>query len=259
MLGIFSPDQAMKIIDDQAIEIGEPSNLEEQAIKLVGRDVYEKLIKGYTKKQWMKDPKELPKEIIKRLPVRFTYDNNYFYDKYQGIPIGGYTPIFEKLLSGIEVRLNTDYFSTEMPPHDRVIFTGPIDRFFDYKHGKLEYKTTRFEHFRHETENVQGTATMNYTDEEVTYTRTIEHRHFENSDSRVSWFTYEYPTPYVAGETEPYYPVNDTENNSIYAKYQEEAEKIKDKVIFGGRLGEYRYYDMHQVIESALDFVERIR
>lgn len=258
MWGISAPDEAKSIIESQSSEIGDPVNLEEQAIKLVGRDVYEKLIKGYTKKQWRKEPKDLPKEIIKRLPVRFTYDNNYFFDKYQGIPIGGYTPIFEKLLSGIEVSLNTDFFTADLPEHDKVIFTGPIDRFFDYRHGKLEYKTTRFEHFRHETENVQGTATINYTDEEIPYTRTIEHRHFENSESDVSWVSYEYPTQYIAGETEPYYPVNDRENNEIYSKYREEAERLNGKVLFGGRLGEYKYYDMHQVIESALDFASRL-
>ena len=258
MWGISLPQEARDIIARQSSEIGDPANLEEQAIKLVGRDVYEKLIRGYTKKQWRKDPRDLPKEIINRLPVRFTYDNNYFYDKYQGVPVGGYTRIFEKLLDGIDVLLDTDYFSADLPDHERVIFTGPIDRFFDYRHGRLEYKTTRFEHFRHETDNVQGTATINYTDEEVPYTRTIEHRHFEGSESDVSWLTYEYPTEYVAGETEPYYPVNDAENNAIYSRYSEEAEKLGGKVLFGGRLGEYKYYDMHKVIESALAFVEKL-
>lgn len=258
MWNVSTPDEARRKIAEQSSGVSEPTNLEEQAIKLVGTEVYEKLIKGYTKKQWKKDPKDLPKEIIKRLPVRYTYDNNYFYDKYQGIPIGGYTQIFEKLLSGVDVMLSTDYFSAELPPHERVIYTGPIDRFFEYKHGSLEYKTTRFEHFRIETNNVQGTATMNYTDEDVPYTRTIEHRHFENSDSDVSWFTYEYPHDYVPEVTEPYYPVNDVENNRIYGLYKEEADSIKDKVLFGGRLGEYKYYDMHQVISTALDFVEKL-
>lgn len=258
MWNISTPNEARLKITEQSSVVSEPTNLEEQAIKLVGTEVYEKLIKGYTKKQWKKDPKDLPKEIIKRLPVRYTYDNNYFYDKYQGIPIGGYTQIFEKLLSGVDVMLSTDYFSVELPLHERVIYTGPIDRFFDYKHGSLEYKTTRFEHFRFETNNVQGTATMNYTDENVPYTRTIEHRHFENSESDVSWLTYEYPHNYLPEETEPYYPVNDVENNRIYGLYKEEADNIKDKVLFGGRLGEYKYYDMHQVISTALDFVERL-
>lgn len=258
MWNISTPEEAKKKIVEQSSGILDPSNLEEQAIKLVGSEVYEKLIKGYTKKQWKKDPKDLPKEIIKRLPVRFTYDNNYFYDKYQGIPIGGYTQIFEKLLDGIDVMLSTDYFNTELPSHKRVIYTGPIDRYFNYKYGKLEYKTTRFEHFRIESDNVQGTATMNYTDEAVPYTRTIEHRHFENSDSDVSWFTYEYPYDYVPEETEPYYPVNDVNNNRIYNLYKEEANSISNEVLFGGRLGEYKYYDMHQVISSALNFVEQL-
>ncbi len=258
MWGISSPEEAKSIIQSQGSGISEPKNLEEQAIKLVGTDIYEKLIKGYTKKQWMKDPKDLPKEIIKRLPVRFTYDNNYFYDRYQGIPIGGYTKIFEKLLDGIEVRLGTDYLTDEMPEHERAIFTGPIDRFFGYKHGTLEYKTTRFENVRLDSDNAQGTAMMNYTDESIPYTRTIEHRHFEKCESESTWLTYEYPQPYLPGETEPYYPVNDEKNNSTYSLYREEAEKIKDRVLFGGRLGEYRYYDMHQVIESALDFAERL-
>lgn len=258
MWGISTPEQAREIIDEQSKDILEPKNLEEQAIKLVGKDIYEKLIKGYTTKQWMKSPDLLPKEIIKRLPVRFTYDNNYFYDKYQGIPIGGYTQIFEKLLDGIEVRLNTDYLTDDMPEHDKVIFTGPIDKFFNYKYGQLEYKTTRFEHIRLDTTNAQGTATVNYTDVETPYIRTIEHRHFEKSESDVTWFTYEYPHPYKPDETEPYYPVNDSLNNEIYSKYKEEADKINDRVLFGGRLGEYKYYDMHQVIEHALNFVNKI-
>lgn len=253
--GVNSPQQAKHIIDEQSKDVGEPQNLEEQAIKLVGRDVYEKLIKGYTAKQWRKDPKELPKEIIKRLPVRFTYDNNYFNDTYQGIPIGGYTQIFEKLLDGIEVRLNTDYFTDELPEHDKVIYTGPIDRFFNYKYGELEYKTTQFNHRHLDTDNFQGTAVMNYTEEEIQHTRIIEHKHFENNKTDSTWVTWEYPTEYVVGETEPYYPVNDLDNNSKYEKYKLESEKL-DKVYFGGRLAEYKYYDMHQVIESALNFIK---
>ena len=214
------------------------------------------MIKGYTKKQWKKDPKDLPKEIIKRLPVRFTYDNNYFYDKYQGIPIGGYTQIFEKLLKGIDVKLNTDYFKIDLPEYKKVIYTGPIDRFFDYKYGHLEYKTTRFENKLLDVENYQGTATMNFTDEDVPYTRVIEHKHFENSDTDKTWITYEYPTDYIPDKTEPYYPVNDSLNNEIYNKYKEEANKL-DNILFGGRLGEYKYYDMHQVIDSALNFIKR--
>jgi UDP-galactopyranose mutase len=256
MWGIKKPDEAKKIIEEQSSHIIEPKNLEEQAIKLVGTDIYEKLIKGYTKKQWKKDPKDLPKEIIKRLPVRFTYDNNYFFDKYQGIPIGGYTQIFEKLLDGIDLKLNTDYFNCELPKHGKVIYTGPIDKFFEYKYGYLEYKTTRFESQLVNTDNYQGTSLMNYTDESVEFTRVIEHKHFENNESDKTWITFEYPTIYDPNITEPYYPVNDEENNSLYLKYKKDAEKIKDKVLFGGRLGEYKYYDMHQVIESALNFIK---
>ena len=219
--------------------------------------MYEKLIKGYTTKQWKKNPKELPKEIITRLPVRFTFDGNYFNDKYQGIPIGGYTQIFEKLLDGIEVRLGVDYFKDELPEHTKVIYTGPIDRFFDYKYGELEYKTTRFEHKHFDTPNYQGTAVMNYTEEEIVHTRTIEHKHFESSDTPSTWVSWEYPHTYKAGETEPYYPVNDKSNTEIYSKYKEEANKLSDSVLFGGRLAEYKYYDMHQVIASALDFINK--
>ena len=218
---ITHPDQAKRIIKGQSEHIGEPTNLEEQAIKLVGTDVYEKLIKGYTAKQWRKDPKELPASIIKRLPVRFTYNNNYFNDKYQGIPIGGYTQIFEKLLEGIEVKLGIDYFKDELPKHDKVIYTGPIDIFYNYQFGELEYK------------------------------------HFEDVKSDSTWITFEYPIEYKAESTEPMYPVNDTENNSKYQKYKELANQEKD-IIFGGRLAEYKYYDMHQVIESALNKVKEI-
>jgi UDP-galactopyranose mutase len=252
--GVISPQQAKHIIDEQSKDIGEPQNLEEQAIKLVGRDVYEKLIKGYTAKQWRKDPKDLPKEIIKRLPVRFTYDNNYFNDTYQGIPIGGYTQIFEKLLDGIDVKLNTDYFTDELPEYDKVIYTGPIDRFFDYKYGELEYKTTKFNHRHLETDNFQGTALMNFTEESKEHTRIIEHKHFENNQTDTTWVTWEYPTEYVVGKTEPYYPVNDLDNNEKYEMYKLETKKL-DNIFFGGRLAEYKYYDMHQVIESALNFV----
>lgn len=255
--GVNYPHEAQEIIKQQSSEIGEPTNLEEQAIKLVGKDVYEKLIKGYTHKQWMKDPKELPKEIIKRLPVRFTWDNNYFFDKYQGIPIGGYTQIFEKLLDGIDVQLNTDYFNGNLPPHDKVIFTGPIDKFFGYKYGKLEYKTVRFEHQHLSQPNYQGVPVMNYTKYDIPYTRIIEHKHFEGVDTDSTWITHEYPTEYIADVTDPYYPVNDKENNEIFSKYKEEAEKVKECVLFGGRLGEYKYYDMHQVVESALNFIKK--
>ena len=253
--GITHPDEAKNIIAEQSKEILEPKNLEEQAIKLVGKDVYYKLIKGYTEKQWRKDATELPKEIINRLPVRFTYDNNYFKDKYQGIPIGGYTQIFEKLLNGIDVKLKTDYFIDDLPNHNKVIYTGPIDKYFNFKHGKLEYKTTVFEHKKFDIENYQGTVMMNFTDKEIPYTRIIEHKHFEKEESQVTWVTWEYPTEYEAGETEPYYPVNDSYNNSIFFKYFTEASKLKN-IHFGGRLAEYKYFDMHQVIEAALLFIK---
>ncbi len=256
--GITHPHEAKKLIDEQSSYITEITNLEEQAIKLVGKDVYEKLIKNYTAKQWRKDPKELPKEIITRLPFRLTYDNNYFNDKYQGIPIGGYTQIFEKLLDGIEVKLGMDYFKDELPKHNKVIYTGPIDKFFGYKYGQLEYKTTRFEHFKFDTDNYQGCAVMNYTDSDTTYTRTIEHKHFEpNIKTESTWVTWEYPTQYKADETEPYYPVNDKDNNEMYQKYKTESEKLEN-IYFGGRLAEYKYYDMHQVILSALNFIKTI-
>jgi len=257
---VTTPQEAQNIIKSQSNDVDDPKNLEEQAIKLVGTDVYEKLIKGYTAKQWRKDPKELPKEIIKRLPVRFTYDNNYFNDTYQGIPIGGYTQIFKKLLDGIEVKLNVDYF--EDKEHwdsiaNKVIYTGPIDRFYDYQFGELEYKTTKFEHKKYPEENFQGTAVMNYTEVNIPYTRIIEHKHFEKSDSPVSWITYEYPVEYIPNKTEPYYPVNDSKNNLKYSNYKELADS-QSKYIFGGRLAQYKYYDMHQVIKSALDTVKTL-
>ncbi len=261
MWGVSLPEEAKKIIKNQSQEIDEPCNLEEQAIKLVGRDVYEKLIKGYTKKQWKKEPKDLPKEIIKRLPVRFTYDNNYFNDKYQGIPIGGYTQIFEKLLNNIEVKLNTDYLDNSEywdSMSEKIIYTGPIDSFFNYKFGHLEYKTTNFSHKKINTDNYQGVAMMNFTSDEVEWTRIIEHKHFENSDSEVTWVTWEYPNDYIPNQTEPFYPVNDLENNSKYLEYKEEADNLSN-IYFGGRLAEYKYYDMHKVIESALSFVEKIK
>jgi UDP-galactopyranose mutase len=261
MWGVSLPEEAKEIIKNQSQEIDEPCNLEEQAIKLVGRDIYEKLIKGYTKKQWKKEPKDLPKEIIKRLPVRFTYDNNYFNDKYQGIPIGGYTQIFEKLLNNIEVKLNVDYLNNSEYWNSigkKIIYTGPIDYFFNYKFGHLEYKTTNFSHKKINTDNYQGVAMMNFTSDEVEWTRIIEHKHFENSDSEVTLITYEYPKDYIPNKTEPFYPVNDLENNSKYLEYKEEADNLSN-IYFGGRLAEYKYYDMHKVIESALSFVEKIK
>jgi UDP-galactopyranose mutase len=255
--GVTHPHQAKSIIDQQSRHIGEPKNLEEQAIKLVGTDVYEKLIKGYTVKQWKKDPKLLPASIIKRLPVRFTYNNNYFNDKYQGIPIGGYTQIFKKLLDGIEVKLGIDYFKDELPKYKKLIYTGPIDKFYNYQFGELEYKTIKFKHQIKKTDNWQGNAVVNYTDIEIDHTRILEHKHFENSDSPVTWITYEYPVEYKVNVTEPMYPVNDDINNFKYLKYKELANR-EENIIFGGRLAEYKYYDMHQIIESALNKIKQI-
>jgi UDP-galactopyranose mutase len=256
---ISNPEEAKSIIKEQSLEIDEPKNLEEQAIKLVGKDVYFKLIKGYTEKQWRKPATELPKEIIKRLPVRFTYDNNYFNDKYQGIPIGGYTQIFEKLLNGVKVKLNTDYLEDKDYWNSKaknVIYTGPIDAFFDYQFGELEYKTTKFNHKKIDTNNYQGCSVINYTDYEIPYTRIIEHKHFENSESDVTWVTWEYPEEYNKNK-EPYYPVNDEINNNIYEKYKNLSKELNN-IYFGGRLAEYKYYDMHKVIESALNFVKKL-
>ena len=260
--GVTHPHEAKAIIAEQSKEIGEPQNLEEQAIKLVGRDVYEKLIKGYTSKQWMKPPNELPKEIIKRLPVRFTYDTNYFNDPYQGIPIGGYTQIFEKLRAGIEVQLETDYLvdkSAWDAKARNIIFTGPIDAYYDYQFGPLEYKTTRFEHKKlTDTDNYQGVPVMNFTDVEIPYTRIIEYKHFEFGQTDTTCITYEYPEPYVAKVTEPYYPVNDQENNAIFGQYKALAD-AEAHVYFGGRLAEYKYYDMHQIIERAFNLLDELK
>jgi UDP-galactopyranose mutase len=255
--GVTHPYQAKLIIEQQSEHIKEPKNLEEQAIKLVGTDVYEKLIKGYTAKQWRKSCDQLPKEIIKRLPVRFTYDNNYFNDKYQGIPIGGYTQIFEKLLDGIEVKLGVDYFKDELPQHKKVIYTGPIDKFYNYQFGELEYKTTQFEHRKIDNNNYQGIAVINYTDENIPHTRVIEHKHFEGIESPITWITNEYPTEYKVDKTEPMYPVNDEKNNNKYSQYKSLADQ-EENIIFGGRLAEYKYYDMHQVIASALNKIKSL-
>jgi UDP-galactopyranose mutase len=259
--GLSSPDEVIDKIKSESEGIDDPKNLEEQAIKFVGRTVYEKLIKGYTAKQWKKDPKLLPKDIIKRLPVRFTYDNNYFNDTYQGIPTGGYTKIFEKLLSGIDIKLKTDFFENKkdlLSKCEKVIYTGPIDKFYDYKFGYLEYKTTRFDHKKINSINFQGTPVMNFTDIDVQYTRIIEHKHFENSNTDVTWVTWEYPNDYDPEKTEPYYPVNDLENNEKYKEYLKLSKK-ENNIYFGGRLAEYKYYDMHQVIESALRFTKILK
>ncbi|MCI5848384.1 MAG: UDP-galactopyranose mutase [Lachnospiraceae bacterium] len=253
--GVITPQEAKKKIEEQVKEAGivNPSNLEEQAISIVGKDIYEKLVKGYTEKQWGKRADELPAFIIKRLPVRMTYDNNYFNDLYQGIPVGGYTPMIEKLLEGSDVLLNTDYFGDREAFNnkaEKVLFTGMIDEYFDYCFGELEYRSLKFESQVLDTDNYQGNAVVNYTEYEVPYTRIIEHKHFEYGTQPKTVITKEYPARWKHGD-EPYYPMNDEKNNALYEKYKELATK-EDKVLFGGRLGMYKYYDMHNVIEEAL-------
>jgi UDP-galactopyranose mutase len=260
MWGIATPGEAQAIIASQIadLHITEPKNLEEQALSLVGRDVYEKLIKGYTEKQWGRDCKDLPAFIIKRLPLRFTYDNNYFNDRYQGIPMGGYTKMVDKLLEGTQVRLNTDYFACRKELDalaEKVVYTGMIDRFYDYSLGVLEYRSVRFETEKLEMENYQGNAVVNYTEREVPYTRIIEHKHFEFGKQPVTIISREYSSEWKKGD-EPYYPVNDAKNNALYEEYREMADKEK-RVIFGGRLGNYRYYDMDKVIAAALEMCDR--
>lgn len=255
MWGIKTPQEAKDIIAKQIkeLDIKEPKNLEEQALSLVGQDVYQKLIKGYTEKQWGRDCKDLPSFIIKRLPLRFVYDNNYFNDRFQGIPIGGYTPIVEKMLEGCDVLLNTDYFEYRKTNPDianKVVYTGMLDKYFDYKLGVLEYRSVRFEHERLDTDNYQGNAVVNYTEREVPYTRIIEHKHFEFGTQPTTVISKEYPSEWKLGD-EPYYPVNDKKNEELANGYRELAAK-EENVIFGGRLGEYRYYDMDKVIEAAL-------
>jgi UDP-galactopyranose mutase len=256
MWGAKTPQEAKEIIARQVQEAGitQPRNLEEQAISLVGTDIYNKLVKGYTEKQWGKDARELPPFIIKRLPVRFTFDNNYFSDRYQGIPIGGYTQIIEKMLSGCDVKLNADYFENK-PYYDsiaeKIVYTGSIDRYFDYCYGELEYRSLRFETEIIDTDNYQGNAVVNYTEREIPYTRIIEHKHFEFGTQPKTVITREYPAAWSRGD-EAYYPVNDDKNNALYEKYHKLAQS-QEKIIFGGRLGLYRYLDMHQVIRLALD------
>ncbi|MDY5870484.1 MAG: UDP-galactopyranose mutase [Lachnospiraceae bacterium] len=268
--GIRTPEEAKARIREQIeeLQIDEPGNLEEQALSLAGRDVYEKLIKGYTQKQWGRPCTELPVFIIKRVPLRFTYDNNYFTDRYQGIPIGGYTAIIEKLLSGIEVRLNTDYrdFCEQQRKakengdaflsYDKVLYTGMIDEYFDHCLGNLEYRSLRFEkEDMPEVDNYQGNAVINYTEREIPYTRIIEHKHFEFGQGEGTVITREYPAAWKPGQ-EPYYPINDEQNNKLFAGYQELAAKERN-VLFGGRLGQYRYYDMDKVVEAALDMAKK--
>ena len=257
---VRTPKEAIAKIEGQVKDanIGEPKNLEEQAIKLVGRDIYEKLIKGYTEKQWGKKATELPSFIINRLPVRFTYDNNYFNDTYQGIPIGGYTKIIEKMLEGIDVHLETDFFNDREKFEsiaEKIVFTGMIDEFYNYKFGTLEYRSLNFEHEILDEENHQGNAVVNYTEYDIPYTRIIEHKHFEYGTQPKTVITKEYPAKWNKGD-EPYYPINNERNNIIYSKYKELADK-ETNIIFGGRLAQYKYYDMHHVIEQALNTVKK--
>ena len=252
---VKTPKEAIEKIEKQVKEanIQEPKNLEEQAIKLVGKDIYEKLIKGYTEKQWGKKATELPAFIIKRLPVRLTFDNNYFNDTYQGIPIGGYNKIIEKMLDGIDVKLNTNFFENRSEFEsiaDKIVFTGMIDEFYDYKFGTLEYRSLRFEDEIKDEENYQGNAVVNYTEYEIPYTRILAHKLFEYGNQSKTIITKEYPATWNKGD-EPYYPINNDKNNELYLKYKELADK-EDKVIFGGRLAQYKYYDMHNVVEQAL-------
>lgn len=259
MWGIKTPAEAKAIIAGQIanLNIGEPQNLEEQALKLVGTDVYEKLIKGYTQKQWGRPCTELPAFIIKRLPLRFTYDNNYFNDRYQGIAIGGYTQIIEKMLAGSDVKTDTDYFEfiKENPDiAEKTVFTGQIDEFFGYRYGALGYRSVRFENEILDTDNYQGNAVVNFTDREVPYTRIIEHKHFEFGKQEKTVISREYSAEWQPG-IEPYYPINDKANNALYEKYKALAATRPD-VIFGGRLGQYKYYDMDKVIAAALTAVD---
>jgi len=250
---VRTPEQARARIEEQRFR-GEPSNLEEQALSLVGSDIYNTLIRDYTKKQWGRHPRELPAFIIKRLPLRFTFNNNYFNDRYQGIPIGGYTAMFERILEGIEVRLHTDYFENRGLFDSlarRVVYTGCIDEFFGHCHGQLEYRSLEFEHDVHDHENHQGNAVVNYCDDSVSYTRTIEHKHFENSQSDVTVVTREYPKDCTSGRI-PYYPVNNERNQKTYNLYKQRAASMPSH-IFGGRLSEYKYMDMHVVIEAAMN------
>ncbi len=257
MWGVITPKEAMEKIEEQkaAYKTDSPKNLEEQAINLVGKDIYEKLIKGYTEKQWGRSCTELPAFIIKRLPLRFTYDNNYFNDKYQGIPIGGYTKIVEKMLEGIDVELSTDFFEKYKDYNTvakKLVFTGMIDEYYQHKFGILEYRSLRFENEQINTKDHQGNAVVNYNEREVPYTRIIEHKHFESTDTNSTIITREYPANWKYGD-EPYYPLNNDKNNELFEKYKELSKE--DDIIFGGRLGNYKYYDMDKVIKSALEAV----
>lgn len=259
MWNIKTPDEAKAIIESQKkdLNITNPSNLEEQALSLVGTDIYTKLVKGYTEKQWGRDCKELPAFIIKRLPLRFTFNNNYFNDRFQGIAMGGYNQIFEKMLDGIDVRLGVDFKDFKgSVEYDKLIYTGAIDEYFDYRLGKLEFRTVRFENEILDTDNFQGCAVVNYTEREVPYTRIIEHKHFEFGTQPKTVISREYPMEWKPG-IEPYYPINDDKNSALYAKYLELAEQ-ETNVYFGGRLGMYKYFDMDKTIEEALKLVDKL-
>lgn len=254
--GVTKPEDAKQIIQKQKekANINQPKNLEEQAISLVGTDIYEKLIKGYTEKQWGRKATDLPSFIIKRLPVRFTYDNNYFSDRYQGIPIGGYNRIIEKMLKDVDIELGVDYFSRRNELNSiasKIIYTGMIDEFYEYKFGQLQYRSLYFKHETYDIGNFQGNAVVNYTDADTPYTRIIEHKHFEFGVQENTIITKEYPMEWKSG-SEPYYPINDDINNALYVKYKALADK-EDRVIFGGRLADYKYYDMDDVIQKALE------
>ena len=257
---VFTPEEAKNRIEEEKKEMQgkEPTNLEEQAISLVGRTIYEKLVKGYTEKQWNRDCKELPAFIIKRLPVRFTYDNNYFNDRYQGVPIGGYTRLVENMLDGIEVELNKDFFENKEHYEeiaDKIVYTGALDEYFNYSLGKLEYRSLKFDTKVFDCENYQGNAVVNYTGHEVDYTRVIEHKHFEFGNQPKTVVTFEYPSDYEEG-MEKYYTVNDDKNNELADKYRELSLK-ENNVIFGGRLAEYKYYDMDDVIKRAMELYSK--
>lgn len=258
---VQTPDEAKKKINEELVKIESPSNVEDYCLSTIGPTLYHLFIEGYTQKQWNKHPKELPVDIIKRLPLRFTHDDNYYNSQYQGIPIGGYTSIIEKMLNNSKVILGVDFLKEKnnlVDKYDLVIYTGSIDAYFDYKFGELEYRSVRFETEVLDKQDYQGNAVINYTDINVPFTRIIEHKHFEmNLKSNKTLISREYPDNYVRGQIE-YYPINDSKNNLLFDRYQKESIKLKDKVHFGGRLAEYKYYDMHQVIGSALSFCKKI-
>ena len=256
--GVKTPEEAINKLKEVSITNDNPQNLEDWILSQVGEEIYNIFIKGYTTKQWNKEPKYLPSSIIKRLPIRLNFNDNYFFDNYQGIPIGGYTQIFEKLLNNIEVKLNTDYFLNKdyyNTISDKIVFTGKIDEFFDYKFGELEYRSLKFENSLLELEDFQGCSIINYTDLNIPYTRITEHKHFEDIKSEVTWITKEFPKDYKKRDI-PYYPINDEKNNKIYNQYKE-LSNLYPNIIFGGRLSEYKYYDMHQIISSSLEMVKK--